>query len=396
LAHSSKAFIVAGKRTPIGSFQGNLSSISAPELGSIAIDSILRESAISPALVQEVIMGNVLPAGLGQAPARQAALGAGLPKSVECLTINKMCGSGLKAVMLAAQTIQTGNAEVVIAGGMENMSRSPYLLSKARDGYRLGHGKFIDSMIQDGLWDVYNDKHMGNCAELCARERNYSREDQDAVAIESYTRAQQAQKKGLFKNEIVPVSIPQKRGEPIRISEDEEPGRVLFEKIPSLRPAFEKNGTITAANASKINDGAAALMITNSHILKDQNFKNPFQIISQASTAQEPEWFTTAPIQAIKKVLKIAGLNAGDINLWEINEAFAPVVMAAVDEFHLDWNCVNIKGGAIALGHPIGASGARILVTLIHSMIENNAKLGLATLCIGGGEASALIVEKVG
>jgi len=396
LAQVLEAIIITGKRTPIGSFQGSLANISAPKLGSIAIDSVLNESKIPTDRIDEVIMGNVLPAGLGQAPARQAALGAGLPKSVECLTINKMCGSGLKAVMLAAQAIQTGNAEFVIAGGMENMSQAPYLLSKARKGYRMGHGEILDSMIQDGLWDVYNDQHMGNCAELCARERNYSREAQDAVAVESYTRAQLAQKKGLFKNEIVPVSVPQKKGEPIRVSEDDEPGKANFKKIPSLRPAFEKNGTITAANASKINDGAAALMITNSHILKDQNFKNPFQIISQASTAQEPEWFTTAPIQAIKKVLKIAGLNAGDINLWEINEAFAPVVMAAVDEFQLDWNCVNIKGGAIALGHPIGASGARILVTLIHSMTENNAKLGLATLCIGGGEASAIIVEKVG
>ena len=396
MAQVLEAIIITGKRTPIGSFQGSLANISAPKLGSIAIDSVLNESKIPTDRIDEVIMGNVLPAGLGQAPARQAALGAGLPKSVECLTINKMCGSGLKAVMLAAQAIQTGNAEVVIAGGMENMSQAPYLLSKARKGYRMGHGEILDSMIQDGLWDVYNDQHMGNCAELCARERNYSREAQDAVAVESYTRAQLAQKKGLFKNEIVPVSVPQKKGEPIRVSEDDEPGKANFKKIPSLRPAFEKNGTITAANASKINDGAAALMITNSHILKDQNFKNLFQIISQASTAQEPEWFTTAPIQAIKKVLKIAGLNAGDINLWEINEAFAPVVMAAVDEFQLDWNCVNIKGGAIALGHPIGASGARILVTLIHSMTENNAKLGLATLCIGGGEASAIIVEKVG
>ena len=396
MAQVLEAIIITGKRTPIGSFQGSLANISAPKLGSIVIDSVLNKSKIPTDRIDEVIMGNVLPAGLGQAPARQAALGAGLPKSVECLTINKMCGSGLKAVMLAAQAIQTGNAEVVIAGGMENMSQAPYLLSKARKGYRMGHGEILDSMIQDGLWDVYNDQHMGNCAELCARERNYSREAQDAVAVESYTRAQLAQKKGLFKNEIVPVSVPQKKGEPIRVSEDDEPGKANFKKIPSLRPAFEKNGTITAANASKINDGAAALMITNSHILKDQNCKNPFQIISQASTAQEPEWFTTAPIQAIKKVLKIAGLNAGDINLWEINEAFAPVVMAAVDEFQLDWNCVNIKGGAIALGHPIGASGARILVTLIHSMTENNAKLGLATLCIGGGEASAIIVEKIG
>ena len=396
MAQVLEAIIITGKRTPIGSFQGSLANISAPKLGSIVIDSVLNKSKIQTDRIDEVIMGNVLPAGLGQAPARQAALGAGLPKSVECLTINKMCGSGLKAVMLAAQAIQTGNAEVVIAGGMENMSQAPYLLSKARKGYRMGHGEILDSMIQDGLWDVYNDRHMGNCAELCARERNYSREAQDAVAVESYTRAQLAQKKGLFKNEIVPISVPQKKGEPIRVSEDDEPGKANFKKIPSLRPAFEKNGTITAANASKINDGAAVLMITNSHILKNKNFENPFRIISHASTAQEPKWFTIAPIQAIKKVLKIAGLNAGDIDLWEINEAFAPVVMAAVDEFQLDWNCVNIKGGAIALGHPIGASGARILVTLIHSMIENNATLGLATLCIGGGEASAIIVEKVG
>ena len=395
MAQVLEAIIITGKRTPIGSFQGSLANISAPKLGSIAIDSVLNESKIPTDRIDEVIMGNVLPAGLGQAPARQAALGAGLPKSVECLTINKMCGSGLKAVMLASQTIQTGNAEVVIAGGMENMSQAPYLLSKARKGYRMGHGEILDSMIQDGLWDVYNDQHMGNCAELCARERNYSREAQDAVAVESYTRAQLAQKKGLFKNEIVPVSVPQKKGEPIRVSEDDEPGKANFKKIPSLRPAFEKNGTITAANASKINDGAAALMITNSHILKDQNFKNPFQIISQASTAQEPEWFSTAPAKALPIALDKAGLSTTDVDYFELNEAFSVVGLANMKILDLDAKKVNVNGGAVSLGHPLGSSGARIIVTLISVLKQNGGKIGAAGICNGGGGASAMVIELV-
>tara|TARA_Y100000780_G_scaffold163137_1_gene147980 strand:+ start:246 stop:1436 length:1191 start_codon:yes stop_codon:yes gene_type:complete len=395
LAQALETVIVTGKRTPIGSFQGSLANISAPKLGSLAIDSVLKKSKVPTDRIDEVIMGNVLPAGLGQAPARQAALGAGLPNSVECLTINKMCGSGLKAVMLASQAIQSGDADVIIAGGMENMSQAPYLLSKARKGYRMGHGEIIDSMIQDGLWDVYNDMHMGNCAELCARERNYSREVQDAVTIKSYTRAQYAQKKRLFEKEIVPVKISQKKGEIVLVKEDEEPGRARFEKISTLRPAFEKKGTVTAANASKISDGAAALLVTNLSTVKELGISPNVRILAQATAAQAPEWFTTAPVKAIGKVLQKAGMEAKDIDLWEINEAFAPVTMAAVDEFQLDWEKVNVHGGAIALGHPIGASGARILVTLIHAMNIRKAKIGLATLCIGGGEASALIVERI-
>ena len=339
-------------------------------------------------------MGNVLSAGQGQAPARQAALGAGLPDTVECLTINKMCGSGLKAVMLATQAIQTGDAEIIIAGGMENMTQAPYLLPNGRDGHRLGHGQVLDSMIKDGLWDAYNDKHMGNCAELCAIEKHYSREDQDAFAKASYTRAQSAQENGSFSYEIAPVSIPQRKGNPNVVDKDEEPGRANFDKMESLRPAFEKEGTITAANASKINDGAAAILIMSGEKAKELGLKPLATIVAQASSAHAPEWFTTAPSKAISKVLDKAGLKAEAIDLWEINEAFAPVTMAAMDDFNLSHDKVNVNGGAIAIGHPIGGSGARILTTLIHAMKSRDVHTGLATLCIGGGEASALIITR--
>jgi acetyl-CoA C-acetyltransferase len=387
--------IIAAKRTPVGAFQGSLSSIPAPKLGAVAIKALLDETGLDVNHVNEVIMGNVLAAGLGQAPARQAALFAGLPNSVECLTINKMCGSGLKAVMLGAQAIQCGDSDIVIAGGMENMSAAPYLLPKGRTGQRLGHGSVEDSIIKDGLWDVYNDQHMGNCAELCAREKNYTRKEQDEFAEQSYSRAINAQSEGLFIDEIIAVEVPQRKGGSIVVTEDEEPGKANFEKMKTLRPAFEKNGTITAANASKINDGASAVLMMSSEKAEELGLKPIVKIIAQASAAHEPEWFTTAPSKAIKNVLEKAGINAESIDLWEINEAFAPVTMAAIDDFNLDVNKVNINGGAIALGHPIGASGARILTTLIHAMEKNNAKTGLATLCIGGGEASALIVEKV-
>lgn len=387
--------IIAAKRTPVGAFQGSLSSVSAPQLGATVIKSLLDETGIDSNAVDEVIIGNVLSAGLGQAPARQAALYAGLPNSVECLTINKMCGSGLKAVMLGSQAIQSGHADVIIAGGMENMSAAPYLLPKGRSGYRLGHGKIVDSVIKDGLWDVYTDQHMGNCAEICARGKNYSREQQDAFAKESYTRAQNAQENGLFDSEIVSIEVPQRKGNSIQVNVDEEPGRANFEKMPNLRPAFEKDGTVTAANASKINDGAAAVLMMSASKAEKLGLNPKVKIVAQASAAQEPEWFTTAPIKAINNVLAKATMNAADIDLWEINEAFAPVAQAAIDEFDLDSSKVNVHGGAIALGHPIGASGARILTTLIHAMEKNNVETGLATLCIGGGEASALIVEKV-
>jgi len=387
--------IIAAKRTPVGAFQGSLSSIPAPKLGAVAIKALLDETGLDVNHVNEVIMGNVLAAGLGQAPARQAALFAGLPNSVECLTINKMCGSGLKAVMLGAQAIQCGDSDIVIAGGMENMSAAPYLLPKGRTGQRLGHGSVEDSIIKDGLWDVYNDQHMGNCAELCAREKNYTRKEQDKFAEQSYSRAINAQSEGLFIDEIIAVEVPQRKGGSIVVTEDEEPGKANFEKMKTLRPAFEKNGTITAANASKINDGASAVLMMSSEKAEELGLKPIVKIIAQASAAHEPEWFTTAPSKAIKNVLEKAGINAESIDLWEINEAFAPVAMAAIDDFNLNVNKVNINGGAIALGHPIGASGARILTTLIHAMEKNNAKTGLATLCIGGGEASALFVKKV-
>ena len=386
--------IISAKRTPVGAFQGGLSSVSASQLGSIAIKAVLEETKVDLNSIDEVIMGNVLSAGQGQAPARQAALGAGLPDSVECLTINKMCGSGLKAVMLATQVIQTGDAEIIIAGGMENMTQAPYLLPNGRDGHRLGHGQVLDSMIKDGLWDAYNDKHMGNCAELCASEKNYSREDQDAFAKTSYTRAESAQENGSFSDEIVPVSVPQRKGGPIIVDKDEEPGRANFEKMESLRPAFEKEGTITAANASKINDGAAAIMIMSGEKAKELGLTPLATICAQASAAHAPEWFTTAPSKAISKVLDKAGLQAEAIDLWEINEAFAPVAMVAIDDFNLSHDKVNVNGGAIAIGHPIGGSGARILTTLIHAMKSRNVHTGLATLCIGGGEASALIITR--
>lgn len=386
--------IVSAKRSPIGSFQGAISSISAPKLGSLIISNILEETTVDSFLVDEIIMGNVLSAGIGQAPARQAAIGAGMPDSVECLTINKMCGSGLKAVMLGSQAIQVNDANIIIAGGFESMSQSPYLVPKARAGYRLGHGNLIDSVIFDGLWDVYNDIHMGNCAEICARDRGYSIIDQNDFAKESYQRAINAQEIGAFNNEIVSIEVKNKNNT-ITFDNDEEPKKVNFEKMDTLKPVFEKDGTITAANASTINDGAACLLMMSENKASELGFKPLARIISQASAAQDPKWFTTAPIEAIKKVLMKVDLTVDDIDLWEINEAFAPVVMAVVDDYNLDYGKININGGAIALGHPIGASGARILTTLIHSLNQKEKSLGLATICIGGGEASAVIVERI-
>ena len=386
--------IVSAKRSPIGSFQGAISSISAPKLGSLIISNILEETTVDPFLVDEIIMGNVLSAGIGQAPARQAAISAGMPDSVECLTINKMCGSGLKAVMLGSQAIQVNDANIIIAGGFESMSQSPYLVPKARAGYRLGHGNLIDSVIFDGLWDVYNDIHMGNCAEICARDRGYSIIDQNDFAKESYQRAINAQEIGAFNNEIVSIEVKNKNNT-ITFDNDEEPKKVNFEKMDTLKPVFEKDGTITAANASTINDGAACLLMMSENKASELGFKPLARIISQASAAQDPKWFTTAPIEAIKKVLMKVDLTVDDIDLWEINEAFAPVVMAVVDDYNLDYGKININGGAIALGHPIGASGARILTTLIHSLNQKEKSLGLATICIGGGEASAVIIERI-
>lgn len=387
--------IVAAKRTPVGSFQGMLSSVSAPNLGAATIQSILKETDIDPSIIEEVILGNVLSAGLGQAPARQATLYSGLSNTTEALTINKMCGSGLKAVMLADQSIRCGDAEVIIAGGMESMSNAPYFIPNARHGQRLGHGKILDSMLHDGLWDAYTAQHMGNCAEILSRDRNYTREVQDEFALTSYKRAQTAQAQGIFDSEIIPINIPQRKGDSTIVSEDEEPGKARFDKIPTLSPAFEKDGVITAANASKLNDGAAAILIMSDEKAEHLKLSSIVKIIAQASAAHEPEWFTTAPGKAIGKVLDKAGLTASDIDIWEINEAFSAVALAAIDDYSIDPEKVNIYGGAVALGHPIGASGARILTTLLNGMRRNTSKYGLATLCIGGGEASAVIVEKV-
>lgn len=391
----TEVVIVSASRTPIGSFSGTLSNIPAPQLGSIAIKDAVKKAGISPDVVDEVIMGNVLTAGEGQAPARQASIGAGLPTSVTCMTINKVCGSGLKAVMLAAQSIMVGESQVVVAGGMENMSLAPHLMEKSRSGYRMGHFQVMDSMIRDGLWDPYKNYHMGNAAELCVRKYEFSREEQDAFALRSYERSLNSIKEGIFKDEIAPVEIPAKKGEVTIFDQDEEPFKSNLSKIPSLRPAFEKEGTITAANASTINDGAAALVVMSKEKAEELGVKPMAKIVAQASFAQDPEWFTTAPVGAIKKVVERAGLTLADIDLFEINEAFSNVTMAAVKELELDAEKVNVYGGAVSLGHPIGASGARILTTLLYALKRQNKRYGLATLCIGGGEASAVIVENL-
>jgi acetyl-CoA C-acetyltransferase len=387
-----KVVIVSAKRTPIGSFNGTLSSFTAGQLGSIAIKAVVEDSGIDTNLIDEVIMGNVLMGGQGQAPARQAALFAGLPNKVECMTINKMCGSGLKAVMLAQQAILTGDAEIIIAGGQESMTNTPYILPKARSGYRLGHGEVQDLIVLDGLWDVYNQIHMGSCAEVCAKEFKFSREELDEFAINSYKRAINATQSGRFKDEIIPIKIASKKGETI-VDKDEEPERVIFEKIPSLKPVFEKDGVVTAANASSINDGAAALLVMSEEKAKQLGFKPLVEIVAQASAAKAPIDFTTAPADAINKVLKKVNMTVNDIGLYEINEAFAVVSLAVNKLLNLSIDKVNVNGGAVALGHPIGASGARILTTLIYEMKKRNVEYGLASLCIGGGEASALIVK---
>jgi acetyl-CoA C-acetyltransferase len=386
--------IVSAARTAIASFMGALHTVPAPKLGAEAIRGALQKAELAPEYVDEVIMGNVLTAAVGQAPARQAALAAGLGNQVPCMTINKVCGSGLKAVMLAAQAIMVGDADVVIAGGQENMSLTPYLLAKARSGLKMGHAQLEDSLIRDGLWDVYNDYHMGSAAELCASDYGFSREDQDEFALTSYIRAQAAIAAGKFAGEIIPVHVPQKRGEPIAITADEEPFRVKFDKVATLRPAFKKDGTVTAANASSINDGAAALVVMAAEKAKELGLKPLARIIAQASAAKKPEYFTTAPADAIAAVLQKAKMEVSDIDLFEVNEAFSVVSLAVNKLAGLDPEKVNIYGGAVALGHPIGASGARILTTLLSALHQENKKTGLATLCIGGGEASALIVEK--
>ncbi|OGQ34503.1 MAG: acetyl-CoA acetyltransferase [Deltaproteobacteria bacterium RIFCSPLOWO2_01_FULL_38_9] len=386
--------IVTASRTPIGSFNGKLSHIPAPRLGADVIREVISRTHIKGEDISQVIMGCVLTAGMGQAPARQAALFSGLPHSVPCTTIGKVCGSGLQSVILGSEAIQTGDASIVVAGGMENMSLAPHLLEKARSGYRMGHGQVTDSMIKDGLWDPYNEFHMGACAELCAKECNFSRKEQDEYAIQSYTRALSAQKEGLFKEELIPMTVVSPKGASYAVEEDEELTKVNLEKLPLLAPAFEKNGTVTAGNASKINDAAAAVLLMSESEAKKRGIKPLAKIIAHASHAQAPEWFTTAPVEAIKKVLAKAKLKISDIDLFEINEAFAIVTLAAIDKLSLDDKKVNVHGGAIALGHPIGASGTRILTTLLYAMKHRNARLGCAAICIGGGEALAVIVER--
>ncbi len=386
--------VIAGAcRTPIGSFQGALSSLTAPRLGSLAIREAVRRSGISPELVEEVFMGCVLTAGVGQAPARQAAIFAGLPNTVPCTTINKVCGSGLKSVMLGALTIAGGEADVVVTGGMESMSNAPYLLEKARTGYRMGDGKVVDSMVKDGLWDVYNDYHMGNAAELCARECHIPRDVQDEFAAASYRRAIEAMDKGYFKDEIFSVEVQGKTGA-AQVEEDEEPRKVKFEKMPQLKPAFDRNGTVTAANASKLNDGAAALVLMSEEKAKELGVKPLAKIVAQASSAQAPEWFTTAPATVIQKLLDRRNLKKEDIDLFEINEAFSVVSLAVRQILDLDPDKIDVHGGAVALGHPIGASGARILTTLLYAMLRRDAHRGIAAICIGGGEATGVLIER--
>ncbi len=384
--------ILSAARTPIGSFMGALSAKTAPELGAIAIKEAVKRAGVNSENIQEVIFGNVLTAGVGQAPARQAAIYAGLPKSVECMTINKVCGSGLKAVMLADQAIRCGDANLIVAGGQESMTNAPHILKGARFGYKMGNTELVDSMIADGLWDVYNNFHMGNAGELCASEHTFTREAQDEFAIQSFKNALEAQKSGAFNDELVSVTIASKTGD-IIVDSDEGPSKVKFDKIPTLRPAFKKDGTVTAANASTLNDGAAALVIASEEFASQNNINPLARIIAHASFAHQPEWFTTAPSSAIQKALKKANLNVSEIDLFEINEAFAVVPMHSIKELGLDRNKVNVNGGAISLGHPIGASGARILTTLIYALKNRGLKYGVASLCIGGGEANAMVIE---
>jgi len=386
------AYILSAKRTPIGAFMGGLSDFSASKLGAEAIKAAVVQSNIRKEDINEVIMGNVLTGGVGQAPARQAAIYADLPNSVECSTINKVCGSGLKSVMLAEQAIRCGDSEVIVAGGQESMSNSPYFLQKARSGYKMGNSELIDMMIYDGLWDIYSQSHMGLLAEKCASEYNISRQEQDEYAVISYRRALEAQSNGYFADEIVPIKASIGK-ESLSIEKDEEPEKVKFEKIPYLKPVFKQDGTITAANASSIDDGAAALVVASETYVQQNNLKPLAKIVAHASFSGAPEWFTIAPVSAIKKVLKKANLEINDIDLFEINEAFAVVPIYAMKTLNIPVDKINISGGAVSLGHPIGASGARILTTLIYALRRMNKKLGIASLCIGGGEAVAMIIE---
>ena len=386
-------FIVAAKRTPIGSFLGALSSLTAPQLGSSVVKGLLESSSVLSDSVSEVILGEVLTGGVGQAPARQAALGGGLPNSTPCMTINKVCGSGLKAIILSAQSIALGTSECVIAGGMESMSNAPFLVKGSRQGVAMGDQTMHDSMILDGLWDPYSNQHMGNCGELCALEKGFTREMQDNFAVQSYKRALEAKEKGFFDKEIVPVVIKGRKGKETVVSDDEEPGRVRFDKITTLRSVFQKDGTITAANASSLNDGAAGVIVASEDYMRRTQIKPIARIVAYSEYAHQPEWFTTAPIGAIEKVLDKARWNVDEVDLFEINEAFSVVALAAQKEFNIPDEKLNIWGGAVALGHPIGASGARLVVTLLSQMVAFNKTKGIVSLCIGGGEGIAMALE---
>jgi acetyl-CoA C-acetyltransferase len=386
--------IVAATRTPIGSFGGSLSPFTATQLGSFVIKSVIEKSGLKPEHIQEVYMGNVLSANLGQAPATQAAIFAGLPY-LPATTVNKVCASGMKAIMLAATSIASGENDIVLAGGMESMSNVPYYLDKARNGYRLGNGQIIDGLVKDGLWDVYNDYHMGSAAELCATDCHISREEQDAYAIESYKRAQAAQSAGKFRDEITPVELKDKKGDVTLFEDDEEPRAVKFDKIPSLKPVFKKDGTVTAANASTLNDGAAAVILMSREKAHELGIKPIARVVAYADAQQAPEWFTTAPSKAIPLALHRAGLSGGDIDYYEINEAFSVVSIANNQNLKLDPAKVNVNGGAVAMGHPLGASGARIVVTLLNVLQQNGGKYGAAAICNGGGGASAIVIENL-
>ena len=389
-----EVYIVSAVRTPIGSFMGSLSTVPAPKLGAAAIKGALEKSGIDPKIIDEVIMGNVMSANLGQAPARQAAMFAGLDQDVPCTTVNKVCASGMKAIAMAAQSIKAGDNEVVVAGGMENMSSVPHYM-QARNGVKLGNINIIDGMVKDGLTDVYNDTHMGVCADMCAKEYGFSREDQDAFAIESYNRSAAAWESGKFNDEIVPVEVPQRRGDAVIVDKDEEYSNVRMDKIPTLRPAFQKDGTVTAANASTLNDGASALILASGEAVKKYGLTPLAKVTSYADAAQAPEWFTTAPSKAIPIALGKAGLATADVDYWELNEAFSVVGLANTKELGLDPAKVDVNGGAVSLGHPLGNSGSRIIVTLINVLKQNNGKYGGAGICNGGGGASAMIIENV-
>jgi acetyl-CoA C-acetyltransferase len=387
-------YVISAARTPIGAFLGSLSSLRAPDLGATAIRGALSRAKLAPDAIQEVFMGNVLSAGIGQAPARQAAIYAGIPNTVPATTVSKVCGSGMQAFIFGAKTIAVGDADLVMVGGMESMSNVPYYLEKARSGYRMGDGKIVDGMIFDGLWDPYSNVHMGTCGDKCAAEYKFSREQQDEFSKESFRRALAAQKEGMFDAEIEAVSVPQRKGDPLSVKLDEGPSKGDPSKFGTLKPAFSKDGTITAANASSINDGASALVLASEKALKEHKLEPLGRIVGYGGAAQAPEWFTTAPAKAIDETVAKLGLKKDQIDLYEINEAFAVVTMACNKLCGLDPQKVNVRGGAVALGHPIGATGARLLTTLLYAMKDRGAKRGLASLCIGGGEALAVVVER--